>query len=149
VGNIDKQRIAAVRKLEQLGCTLAGEWMQPANDASVAILVSRATALECRDRQRLTLGQRWVPGRSDAGRVTHSLRGFTCGVLPLPWQGASTKAPTRPVITRNGFGRARKGGLTLATRYPLQCPAVTPEEQWSVRDHREERRQACLWERHS
>jgi hypothetical protein len=43
VSNIDKQRIAAVRKLEQLGYTFAGEWMHPANDASVAILVPAAT----------------------------------------------------------------------------------------------------------
>jgi len=39
VTNIDKQRLAAVQKLEQLGYTFAGEWMHPANDASVAVLV--------------------------------------------------------------------------------------------------------------
>ena len=32
---IDKQRIAAVRKLEQLGYTVAGDdWMHPTNDAA-------------------------------------------------------------------------------------------------------------------
>jgi hypothetical protein len=40
VSNIDKQRIAAVRKLEQLGYTFDGEWMHPANDAAVAMLVT-------------------------------------------------------------------------------------------------------------
>ena len=41
--NIDKQRVAAVRKLEELGYTFAGEWMRPANDASVAVLVPTVT----------------------------------------------------------------------------------------------------------
>jgi hypothetical protein len=54
---IDKQRVAAVRKLEQLGYTLAGDdWMHPANDAAAiaptitdelhAMLVKRADDLE-------------------------------------------------------------------------------------------------------
>ena len=56
MSNIDKQRIAAVRKLEQLGFTFAGDdWMHPANSASPtpaitdtlhALLVQRADALE-------------------------------------------------------------------------------------------------------
>ena len=41
--NIDKQRVAAVRKLEQLGYTFAGEWMHPVNDASVAVLLPAVT----------------------------------------------------------------------------------------------------------
>jgi hypothetical protein len=37
MSTIDKQRIAAVRKLEQLGYTFAaGDWMHPANDAAPA-----------------------------------------------------------------------------------------------------------------
>jgi hypothetical protein len=43
VSNIDKQRLAAVQKLEQLGYTFAGEWMHPANDRSVAVLVPAVT----------------------------------------------------------------------------------------------------------
>jgi hypothetical protein len=43
VTNIDKQRVAAVRKLEELGYKFAGEWMRPANDASVAILAPAVT----------------------------------------------------------------------------------------------------------
>jgi hypothetical protein len=53
---IDKQRIAAVRKLEQLGYTFAGgDWMHPTNDAAPApaitdalhaLLVQRDDALE-------------------------------------------------------------------------------------------------------
>jgi len=57
VSNIDKQRIAAVRKLEQLGYTFAGDdWMRPANEAAAmaptitdelhAMLVKRADDLE-------------------------------------------------------------------------------------------------------
>jgi len=56
VSNIDKQRIAAVRKLEQLGFTFAGDdWMHPTNnaasapaitDALHALLVKRADDLE-------------------------------------------------------------------------------------------------------
>jgi hypothetical protein len=53
---IERQRVAAVRKLEQLGYTFAaGDWMQPANDAASvvaaitdalhALLVKRADAL--------------------------------------------------------------------------------------------------------
>jgi hypothetical protein len=57
MSTIDKQRIAAVRKLEKLGYTFAGDdWMHPANDAAAiaptitdelhAILVKRADDLE-------------------------------------------------------------------------------------------------------
>jgi hypothetical protein len=58
MSNIDKQRIAAVRKLEQLGYTFAfGEWHTPGGttapastsvqaDAMHALLVQRADALE-------------------------------------------------------------------------------------------------------
>jgi hypothetical protein len=57
MSTIDKQRIAAVRKLDQLGYTFAGDdWMHPANDAAViaptitdelhAMLVRRADDLE-------------------------------------------------------------------------------------------------------
>ena len=34
-----QQCLAAVQKLERLGYTFAGEWMHPANDASMAVLV--------------------------------------------------------------------------------------------------------------
>ena len=57
MSTIDKQRIAAVRKLEQLGYTFAGDdWMHPANDAAAiaptitdelhSMLVKRADHLE-------------------------------------------------------------------------------------------------------
>ena len=57
MSNIDKQRVAAVRKLEQLGYAFAGDdWMHPANDATAltptitdelhALLVKRADDLE-------------------------------------------------------------------------------------------------------
>ena len=57
MSNIDKQRVAAVRKLEQLGYTFAGDWHPPAGvtaaippsaqvDAMHALLVQRADALE-------------------------------------------------------------------------------------------------------
>jgi hypothetical protein len=57
MSTIDKQRMAAVRKLEQLGYTFAGDdWMHPANDATAiaptitdelhAMLVKRADDLE-------------------------------------------------------------------------------------------------------
>jgi hypothetical protein len=57
MSTIDKQRIAAIRKLEQLGYTFAGDdWMHPANDAAAitptitdelhAMLVKRADDLE-------------------------------------------------------------------------------------------------------
>jgi hypothetical protein len=54
MSTIDKQRIAAVRKLEQLGYTFAaGDWMHPANDtlappvtdALYTLLVRRADEL--------------------------------------------------------------------------------------------------------
>jgi hypothetical protein len=56
MSNIDKQSVAAVRKLEAMGYTFAaGDWMQPANDAAAvvpaitdalhALLVARADAL--------------------------------------------------------------------------------------------------------
>jgi hypothetical protein len=57
MSTIDKQRIAAVRTLEQLGYTFAGDdWLHPANDAAAitptitdeldAMLVKRADDLE-------------------------------------------------------------------------------------------------------
>ena len=56
MSTIDKQRIAAVRKLEQLGYTFAGDdWMHPANAATApptitdelhAMLMKRADDLE-------------------------------------------------------------------------------------------------------
>ena len=57
MSTIDKQRIAAVRKLEQLRYTFAGDdWMHPANEATAitptitdelhAMLVKRADDLE-------------------------------------------------------------------------------------------------------
>jgi hypothetical protein len=57
MSTIDKQRIAAVKKLEQLGYTFAaGDWVHPANDAAAitptitdelhAMLVKRADELE-------------------------------------------------------------------------------------------------------
>jgi hypothetical protein len=54
MSTIDRQRVAAVRKLEAMGYTFAaGDWMQPANDAVApvitdalhALLVRRADAL--------------------------------------------------------------------------------------------------------
>ena len=56
MSNVDRQRVAAVRKLEAMGYTFAaGDWMQPANDAAAvvpaitdalhALLVKRADAL--------------------------------------------------------------------------------------------------------
>jgi hypothetical protein len=61
MSNIDKQRVGAVRKLEQLGYTFAdGDWMHPTNDAAPAptitdvlhaLLVRRADNLEgCTER---------------------------------------------------------------------------------------------------
>ena len=58
LSTIDKQRIAAVKKLEQLGYTFAGDdWMHPASDAAApptitdelhAMLLKRADDLEGR-----------------------------------------------------------------------------------------------------
>jgi hypothetical protein len=55
MSNIDRQRVAAVRKLEEMGYTFAGgDWMQPANNDAVApaitddlhaLLVKRADEL--------------------------------------------------------------------------------------------------------
>jgi HAMP domain-containing protein len=43
MSTIDKQRIAAVRKLEQLGYTFAaGDWMHPTNDAVPAPAITDA-----------------------------------------------------------------------------------------------------------
>jgi hypothetical protein len=57
MSNIDKQRVAAVRKLEQLGYRFADDWHQPTGvtaatpasaqaDGMHALLVQRADALE-------------------------------------------------------------------------------------------------------
>jgi hypothetical protein len=65
MSNIDRQRVAAVRKLEAMGYTLAaGDWMQPANDAAAvvpaitdalhALVVARAAHLTAPTAHRLT-----------------------------------------------------------------------------------------------
>jgi hypothetical protein len=94
MSNIDKQRIAAVRKLERLGYTFAaGDWHAPAGmtvanptsaqaDAMHAILVQRADALEgcpegSEDERELAAitnaidayeGLRWPNGKVDGGK---------------------------------------------------------------------------------
>jgi len=78
VNNIDKQHVAGVEKLEQLGYTFAGEW-HPANDASVADL--EGSAMRC----PLSPGGRaiatWAPPR--AGRGALSLLNSVGGALTL------------------------------------------------------------------
>jgi len=92
MSTIDKQRIAAVRKLEQLGYTFAGDdWMHPTNaaatapaitDALHALLVKRADELESctegsneeRELEAITdaieayEAIRWPLGRTQDGR---------------------------------------------------------------------------------
>jgi hypothetical protein len=94
MSNIDKQRIAAVRKLEQLGYTFAaGVWHAPAAmaapaptsgqaDAMHALLVQRADALEgCsegseEERELVAITDaieayeavRWPTGKVDGGK---------------------------------------------------------------------------------
>jgi hypothetical protein len=92
MSNIDKQRIAAVRKLEQLGYTFAaGDWIHPTyetapaleiSDALHALLVKRADDLEgCAEgsdegRELATIANaieayevvRWPLGRTQVGK---------------------------------------------------------------------------------
>src|SRR5262249_49653599 len=93
VSNIDRQRISAVRKLEQLGYRFAGDdWMHPANDAAAitptisdelhALLVKRADDLEActegsREERELAAivraieayeAVRWPLGRTQGGK---------------------------------------------------------------------------------
>jgi len=94
VSTIDKQRVAAVRKLEQLGYTFAaGDSMQSANDAAAvvpaitdalhALLVARADALvsctegsyeeaefaHITDAIEAYEAVRWPGGRADGGKA--------------------------------------------------------------------------------
>jgi hypothetical protein len=100
---IDKQRIAAVSKLEQLGYTFAGDdWMHPANDVAAppnitdeldAMLVKRADDLEScapgsdEERELASIERaiaayeavrsplaRSPAARADTGSVSHALR---------------------------------------------------------------------------
>ncbi len=91
MSNVDRQRIAAVRNLEQMGYTFAdGDWVQPANeavapvitDALHALLVRRADALmtcpeesvgACEiaaisDAVDAYVAARWPDGRVDDGK---------------------------------------------------------------------------------
>ena len=93
MSNIDRKRVAAVRKLERLGYTFAaGDWMQPANDAAAvapaitdalhALLVKRADELagytegSDEERELATITDaieayeavRWSGGRADGGK---------------------------------------------------------------------------------
>ena len=92
VSNIDKQRVAAVRKLEELGYKfVAGDWMHPTNDAAPApaitdalhaLLVKRADDLEGRtegseeERELAAITDaieayesvRWPLGRTSGGK---------------------------------------------------------------------------------
>jgi hypothetical protein len=84
MSNIDKQRIAAVRKLECLGYTFAaGDWHAPAGmtaaptstqaDAMYALLVRRADVLE-RDAQRDLMRERELAAITDAVEAYEALR---------------------------------------------------------------------------
>jgi hypothetical protein len=93
MSTIDRQRVTAVRKLEQLGYTFAaGDWMHPANDAGAvvpaitdalhALLVARADALAgctegsdeeaelayVTDAIEAYEAVRWPGGRADGGK---------------------------------------------------------------------------------
>ena len=93
MSTIDRQRVAAVRKLEAMGYTFAaGDWMQPANDPTAvapvitdalhALLVARADALvSCTegsdeeaelayitDAIEAYEAVRWPNGRTDGGK---------------------------------------------------------------------------------
>jgi hypothetical protein len=93
MSNIDRQRIAAVRKLKQLGFTFSDDWYPPAGvtvvappsaqtDAMHALLVQRADALEgCtegsdEERELAALNDaieayetlRWSEGKVDGGK---------------------------------------------------------------------------------
>jgi hypothetical protein len=54
MSNIDKQRIAAVRKLEQLGYTFAGDWHPPAGATAATPTSVHADAMHalCPARRR-------------------------------------------------------------------------------------------------
>ena len=92
---IDKQRVAAVKKLEELGYTFAeGELMAPGHgavapkitDALHALLVKRADELDGsmwplgvnppQSRLQNRSERRWVHGRATALRVLHSAGPF-------------------------------------------------------------------------
>ena len=93
MSTIDRQRVAAVRKLEQLGYTFAaGDWMKPANDpiavapvitdALHVLLVARADELisypeesvgacelqEITDAIEAYEAVRWPNGKADGGK---------------------------------------------------------------------------------
>jgi len=87
MSTIDKQRIAAVRKLEQLGYTFsAGDWMHPADgasptpaitDALPSLLVQWADSLEgCPD------------GSAEEGElaaITNAIEAYEAVRWPLGW----------------------------------------------------------------
>ena len=88
MSTIDKRRIAAIRKLEQLGYTFAGDdWIHSANDAAAiaptitdelhAMLVKRADDLEgcpagSDEERELSAIERAIPTKLSAGRQARS-----------------------------------------------------------------------------
>jgi hypothetical protein len=112
MSNIDRQRVAAVSKLEAMGYTFAaGDWMQPANDPTAVapvitdalhtLLVARADApMSCPEEsvgacelQAITdalepyEAVRWPTSRVDSGKGRARLRGlYTCLREMLVWR---------------------------------------------------------------
>ena len=80
MSNIDRQRVAAVRKLEGMGYTFAaGDWMHPANYAVARAACAAGRPCRCPDGQACELediadavqayeAMRWPGGRTDGGK---------------------------------------------------------------------------------
>ncbi len=87
MSNIDRQRIAAVRKLEQMGYTFAdGDWVQPANEAVAPVITDALYALLVRRADALMTCPEESVGACELAAITDAIEAYEA----VRWPGGKT-----------------------------------------------------------
>ena len=77
MSNIDKQRVAAVRKLEQLGYTFAaGDWMHPANDTAAPAITDALHALLVARADAISMPNEGSPEEAELAYITDAVEAY-------------------------------------------------------------------------
>ena len=74
---IDRQRVAAVRKLEAMGYTFAaGDWMQPANDTAVPAITDALHALLVKRADAIAMPNEGSPQEAELAYITDAIEAY-------------------------------------------------------------------------
>ena len=77
MSTIDRQRVAAVRKLEQLGYTFAaGDWMQPANDTAAPAITDALHALLVKRADAIAMPNEGSPEEAELAYITDAIEAY-------------------------------------------------------------------------